>query len=86
MHQRRDDQIKEQFYNSLERVYDTAPNYDTKVVLGDFNKKAGNEQYLAPTCRMHSLRDETNDNGRKMVISPLGKIRPLQVHGISTKG
>jgi hypothetical protein len=44
MHQRRDDQIKEQFYNSLERVYDTTPNYDMKVVLGDFNEKADKEQ------------------------------------------
>jgi hypothetical protein len=66
-----DDQIKEQFYNSLERVYDTTSNYDMKFVFGDLN--AGKEQYLAPACGMHSLHDETNDNGRKMVDFATGK-------------
>jgi endonuclease/exonuclease/phosphatase family metal-dependent hydrolase len=69
----KDDQIKKQFYNSLERVYDTTPNYDMQVVLGDFNAKAGKEQYLALACSRHSLHVETNDKGRKMVDFTTGK-------------
>jgi hypothetical protein len=69
----KDDQIKEKFHNSLERVYDTTPNYDMNVVTEDFNAKVGKEQYLAPVCGRYSLHDETNGSGRKMVDFSMGK-------------
>jgi hypothetical protein len=55
---------KEEFYNSLEKVCDMIPNYDMKIILGDFNAKVGKESYLHPACGRHSLHNETNDNGK----------------------
>jgi hypothetical protein len=35
------DDIKDSFYEELERVFDQFPKYDTKILLGDFNVKVG---------------------------------------------
>jgi RNA binding exosome subunit len=35
----RDEVVKEEFYNSLEKVCDAASNEDMKTILGDFNAK-----------------------------------------------
>jgi hypothetical protein len=56
--------VKEEFYNSLKKACDTIPNYDMKIILGDFNAKVGKESYLHPACGMHSLHNETNENGK----------------------
>jgi hypothetical protein len=64
--QKKEDLVKEQFYTSLEKVCDTAPNYDMKVILGNFNAKIGNENYWYPACKRYSLHDKTNNNGKKM--------------------
>ena len=44
-----DENIKETFYETLERVFDEAPRHDTKIVLGDFNAKIGKEIVYRPT-------------------------------------
>lgn len=36
------DEVKEQFYDSLERQYDSLPPNDVKIMLGDLNAKVGN--------------------------------------------
>jgi hypothetical protein len=56
---------------SLEKVCDTAPNYNMKVLLGDFNVKIRKENYWHPACGRYSLHDKTNDNG-KMADFALG--------------
>jgi exonuclease III len=60
----KEDLVKEQFCMSLEKSRDTIPNYDMKVILGDFNAKIGKENYWYPACRRYSLHDKTNDNSR----------------------
>jgi hypothetical protein len=35
-----------------------------KTILRDFNTKFGEETYLCATCGGHSLRNQTNDNGK----------------------
>jgi exonuclease III len=35
------DDVKDSFYEELERVFDTFPKYHKKILLGDFNAKVG---------------------------------------------
>jgi hypothetical protein len=37
------DDIKDSFYEELERVFDKFPKYHMKILLGDFNAKVGRE-------------------------------------------
>jgi exonuclease III len=69
----KDEVVKEDFDNCLEKTCDAIPNYDMKIILGDFNSKVGKETYLHPACGGHSLHNETNDNGKRMVKFALGK-------------
>jgi exonuclease III len=68
-----EDLVKEQLYMSLQKVCDTAPNYNTKVILGDFNVRIGKENYWYPACGRYSLHDKTNDNGKKMADFAVGR-------------
>ena len=34
---------KENFYDKLSNVIDTAPSYDLKIVMGDFNMQIGSD-------------------------------------------
>jgi exonuclease III len=43
------DDIKDSFYEELARVFDQFPRYDMKILLGDFNVKAGREDVIKPT-------------------------------------
>ena len=63
----------------MENVCDVLPNYDMNTVLRYFNNKVGEESYLNATCGGHSLHNETNDNGKRMVSFALG--RELAVTG-----
>jgi exonuclease III len=75
----KEEAVKEEFYNSLEKACDTIPNYDMKVTLGDFNAKVGKESYLYPACGRHNLHKETNDNRKRMINFAMG--RDLAVAG-----
>jgi exonuclease III len=46
------DDIKDRFYEELEQVFDKFPRYHTKILLGDFNAKAGREDIFKPTLGM----------------------------------
>jgi len=50
-----------------------------KTVLRDFNTRVGEESYIYATCGGHSLHNQTNDNGKRMVNFALG--RDLAVTG-----
>jgi endonuclease/exonuclease/phosphatase family metal-dependent hydrolase len=69
----KEDLVKEHFYMSLEKVCDTIPNYDMKVILGDFNVKVRKENYWYPACGRYSHHDKTNDNGEKYADFALGR-------------
>jgi exonuclease III len=43
------DDVKDSFYEELERVSDKFPKYHTKILLGDFNAKVGREDIFKPT-------------------------------------
>lgn len=59
--------IKESFYEELDRVWDLIPNYCVKIVLGDFNAKVGREEMYQPTIGRESLHDRSNDNGTRLI-------------------
>jgi exonuclease III len=42
----KDDVIKDSFYEELEQVFDQFPRYYMKILLGDFNTKAGRKDIL----------------------------------------
>ena len=68
-----EDQVKESFYETLEKIYEEAPRHDIKIVIGDFNAKIGKEKVFMPTIGKESLHDESNDNGMRLIDFALGK-------------
>ena len=39
------EEVKDLFYEQLDKAYSTIPAYDMKLVLGDFNSKVGKEDF-----------------------------------------
>jgi hypothetical protein len=48
-------------------VFDKFPKYHMKILLLDFNAKAGKEDIFKPTIRNESLHEISNDNGVRIV-------------------
>jgi exonuclease III len=46
------DDVKDSFYKVLECVFDKFSKYHMKILLGDFNAKAGREDIFKPPFRM----------------------------------
>jgi exonuclease III len=49
LQQDKTDDVKDSFYEELERVFDKFPKYHMKIMLGDFNAKVGKEDIFKPT-------------------------------------
>ena len=43
----KEDEIKEQFYEELQRTQDRVPKHNVIIIMGDMNAKLGKEKYLA---------------------------------------
>ncbi|XP_067615689.1 craniofacial development protein 2-like, partial [Eurosta solidaginis] len=73
----KDDEVKDTFYEQLERTYERCPRHDIKLVLGEFNTRVGKDGVFGPTVGKFSLHNETSNGlrlidfagGRNMVIS-----------------
>lgn len=63
----KDDDIKNAFYEKLQKVFERSPKRDVKIVLGDFNAKVGRESIYRPTIGSHSLHTVSNENGCRVV-------------------
>lgn len=63
----KDDIVKEAFYDELERTLYGIPKQDMVVMLGDFNAKVGKEEAFRPVIGSHSLHEDCNDNGIRLV-------------------
>jgi hypothetical protein len=59
----KDVEVKEAFYNELDRIYEEVPRYDIKIMLGDANAKIGREDVYIPTIGRYSKHELTNENG-----------------------
>ena len=58
---------KESFYDLLQKTYEECPSYDVKIVVGDMNAQEGKEEVYCPTIGKHSLHENTNDNGYRLI-------------------
>lgn len=63
----KEDEIKEEFYDELERAFNSLPTTDVRIVLGDFNAQVGREECFNAVAGMHSLHELSNDNGCRVV-------------------
>jgi len=61
------EEIKNAFYEELDRIYDALPTGKPKIILDDFNAKIGKEETYRPTIGKDSLYNDTNDNGNKLI-------------------
>jgi exonuclease III len=61
------DDVKDSFYDELERAFDKFPKYHMKILLGDFNSKVGREDIFKPTIWNESLHKIGNDSGVRVV-------------------
>jgi hypothetical protein len=68
------DDVKDKFYEKLERVFDKFPKYHMKILLGDFNAKVGREGIFKPTIRNRTLHEISHDNGVRAVNFATSKV------------
>jgi exonuclease III len=56
------DDVKDNFKEELERVFDKFPKYHLKMLLGNFNAKVGRKDIFKSTIWNESLHKISNDN------------------------
>ena len=61
------DDVKEEFYERLDRTYGECPKHDVKLVVGDANAQVGIEEFFRPVIGKESLHSITNDNGLQLI-------------------
>jgi len=62
-----EEEVKNIFYEDLERLFDSLPNNCIKIIAGDLNAQVGKEQFLRPTIGQESWHPVSNDNGLRLV-------------------
>jgi hypothetical protein len=67
------DDMKDNFYEELQRVFDKFPKHHIKILLGDFNAKVGREDIFKPTIGNKGLFEISNDNGVRVVNFAMSK-------------
>lgn len=68
----KDEEIKEEFYDTLEEVFDNIVG-NIKIVLGDLNAKIGKKRIYHNVAGMHSLHEHSNNNGSRLANFASGK-------------
>jgi len=64
----KDGQEKEKFYENLEEVCNRIPRHDMIIIImGDFNAKIGNKEYLQPVAGPHTIHDFSKENGNMLI-------------------
>jgi len=61
------DDSKDSLYEELEQIFNHCPKYHMKIQLGDLNAKVGQENIFKLTIGNLSLRQDSNDNGVRVV-------------------
>jgi hypothetical protein len=61
------DDVKDSFYEEVERMFDKFPKYHMKIPLGDFSAKVGREDIFKPTIGNESLHEISNYSGVRLV-------------------
>jgi hypothetical protein len=65
--EKKSDDSKDGFYETLEEVFDHFSTYHLKILLGDFNAKLEKETNFKPAIGNESLNQGSNDNGGRIV-------------------
>jgi exonuclease III len=55
------------FYVQLEKIYDSCPHHDVKVIMGDANAQVGKEDEFLPVIGTKGLHQQTNNNREKLI-------------------
>jgi hypothetical protein len=61
------DDVKDSFYEQLERVFVKFPLYHMKILIRDVSAKVGREDIFKPTIGNESLHEISNANGVRLV-------------------
>jgi hypothetical protein len=59
--------VKDEFCQNLEKAYDAAPSNDIKMVIDALNAKIGRDETYIGTVGNHSLHHNSNDNGQWLI-------------------
>ena len=59
----KEEEIKEQFYEELQRTHDRVPRHDVIIIRGDINAKLGKEKVFSQVIGSHTLHNISNENG-----------------------
>jgi endonuclease/exonuclease/phosphatase family metal-dependent hydrolase len=59
----KEEEIKEQFYEELQRTQDRVPKHDVTIILGDMNAKLEKEKVIRQVVSRHTLHNISNENG-----------------------
>lgn len=62
-----DRNLKDAFYETLERNFNSIPSHSIKIVLGDMNAQVGRERIFEKTVGKESLHLQSNNNGLRLV-------------------
>ncbi|XP_046399915.1 craniofacial development protein 2-like [Ischnura elegans] len=62
-----EDDVKDFFYDNLDQLMTSIPDYDMKILLGDANAKVGNEPSWKQYTGGNSLHETTNENGMRLI-------------------
>jgi hypothetical protein len=64
----KEDSVKDDFYGTLGREYDSILCNDIKMIVGNLNAKVWQEEIYKGTTGLNSLHTSCNDNGRRLII------------------
>lgn len=62
----KEEEVKNIFYEDLERLFDYLPNNFIKIIAGDLNAQVGKEQFLRPKIGQETWHPVSNDNGLRL--------------------
>jgi hypothetical protein len=65
--------MKDSFYDELERVFNRFPKYHMKIISGDFNAKISREDIFKPTIGSEFFHKISNCNGVRVVNFAISK-------------
>jgi hypothetical protein len=57
------EEIKEKFYEELQRTQDRVPKHDVVIIMGDMNSKLGKEEVFSQVIGRHTVHNISNENG-----------------------
>lgn len=63
----KDDEIKDIFYEQIEKALDNIPSKDVIIIMGDANAKIGREEIYKEITGGQSKHEQTNENGLRLI-------------------